>query len=425
MKCISCYSGKLEKIFALGSQPISSVFYNRKKYNLKKYPLNLFECSACKLVQFSKKTPASEMYGSNYAYKTSLSKQMIKHLNNKYLKLKKILKFNKNSYIIDIGSNDGSFLNFFSTKKKLKLFGIDPSAQVFEKNYKKNIYIINDFFSKNKLINFIKKKKIHKKKFSLITSFAMFYDLLKPNEFCRDINDILDKNGLWVSEFSYFPLLLENLTYDQICHEHVAYYSLTTFKKIIERNNLKIIDFSINEINGGSIEVICAKKESRYKIKNKKILKALKYEKKITHKAYKKFRQRVEDTRKNITLFLNKNKKKVIGYGASTKGNIVLNHCKINNKKLPLICDANKFKINKYTPGTNIKIISKTKMRKIKPKYLFVLIWSFRSEIIKEEIKYIKKGGKLVFHLPKFHMVDKYNYKKYLNKNINSDSFDL
>tara|TARA_X000001036_G_scaffold87616_1_gene79665 strand:+ start:4325 stop:5605 length:1281 start_codon:yes stop_codon:yes gene_type:complete len=426
MKCINCYSKKLKKIFTLGSQPISSAFYTHKKINLKKYPLNLFECSRCKLVQFSTKTPVSEMYGSNYGYKTSLSTNMIKHLYKKYLRYSKKIDFKNNSNIIDIGSNDGSFLNFFASKSKnLQIFGIDPSAQVFKNNYKKNIFLINDFFSKRKLSNFIKKNKLKTKKFSLITSFAMFYDLLKPNVFCKDVNDILSEDGLWISEFSYFPLLLKNLTYDQICHEHVAYYTLTSFKKIIEKNSLKIIDFTINEINGGSIEVVCAKKNSYHKINKKKILNQIIFEKKINHAAYRRFGQRVDNVKNNIISFLKMNSNDVVGYGASTKGNVILNHCKISNKDLPLICDANKFKINKYTPGSNIKIISKEKMRKMKPEYLFVLIWSFRSEVIKEEIKYIKKGGKLVFPLPKFHIVDKQNYKKYLKKKINSESFDL
>ena len=128
------------------------------------------------------------------------------------------------------------------------------------------------------------------------------------------------------------------------------------------------------------------------------------FEKKINHAAYRRFGQRVDNVKNNIISFLKMNSNDVVGYGASTKGNVILNHCKISNKDLPLICDANKFKINKYTPGSNIKIISKEKMRKMKPEYLFVLIWSFRSEVIKEEIKYIKKGGKFIIPFPSPHI---------------------
>ena len=149
-------------------------------------------------------------------------------------------------------------------------------------------------------------------------------------------------------------------------------------------------------------------------------------EKKINNKTYTQFNQRVGNVKKTINLFLNGfHKKKVIGYGASTKGNIVLNHCGISSKQLKFICDANPEKFGKYTPGSNIKIISKQKMRKLKPDYLFVLIWSFRKEVIKQEEKYIKAGGKLIFHLPMFHVVDNENYKNYLKSDFKTFAYQI
>ena len=190
--------------------------------------------------------------------------------------------------------------------------------------------------------------------------------------------------------------MLKNLTFDQICHEHVTYYSLGTFQQIAKKNNLKVIDVNLNEINGGSIEVICAKKEAKFKEQKKKIEEILNDEKKIRAKSFKKFNNRIKKIRENITSFIQNNKykdKKIIGYGASTKGNVVLNYCHISNRDISYICDANKFKFNKFTPGTNIKIISKNKMRVIKPDYLLVLIWPFRKEVINQEIEFIKKAG--------------------------------
>ena len=138
------------------------------------------------------------------------------------------------------------------------------------------------------------------------------------------------------------------------------------------------------------------------------------------------FQDRVENVKKTLLEFLkNISPKHIMGYGASTKGNIVLNHLNLTKKNLSFICDANSFKFNRYTPGSNIKIISKKQMRKRNPKYLLVLIWSFRSEVIKQEINYIKKGGKLIFHLPIFHIVDKSNYKKYLKSNFDSMSYSI
>ena len=255
---------------------------------------------------------------------------------------------------------------------------------------------------------------------SVITSFAMFYDVEDPNSFCKNIYKLLDKNGIWVVEFSYFPLLLKNLTYDQICHEHVMYYTLNTFNNIIKKNNLKIIDFSLNEINGGSIEVICSKSNSKLKTNKKKITKTIFEEKKISKSEYDKFNLRIQTSKKNIQLFLSNIKKsEIIGYGASTKGNVILNYCGITQKNLSYICDANPSKLKKLTPGSNISIISKEKMRKINPKYLLVLIWSFRSEVISQEKKFIMKGGKLLFPLPNLHVVDKDNFRNYLEKDFN------
>ena len=252
----------------------------------------------------------------------------------------------------------------------------------------------------------------------------MFYDIEDPNTFCKYIDKVLDKNGIWTLEFSYFPLLLKNLTYDQICHEHCVYYTLNTFNKILLKNNLKIIDYNLNEINGGSIEVFCAKKNSKFRAYSKKIDNLIFEEKKINQASFDRFNLRVENSKKNLLLFLeNCKKNEVIGYGASTKGNVIINYCGFNNKKIPYTCDANPKKIGKYTPGSFIKIISKNKMRKMNPKYLLVFIWSFRSEVIKQEEKFIKKGGKLVFPLPIFHIVDKENYKKYLKQDFKIFSF--
>ena len=423
MNCKNCKSKRLKKIILLNKQPISSVYLKKPNYKLKKYSLDLYECKKCRLVQFSKLPPLKEMYGETYGYRTSLSPLMINHMKNKFKKIieKKITK--KNSSILDIGSNDGTFLNFFANKKYKNLYGIDPSSKKFKNYYNKKINLITSYFSKKKIEEFTNDKK---KKFDLITSYAMFYDIENPNSFCRDINNLLKKKGIWILEMSYFPLLLKNLTYDQICHEHVTYYTLATFEKIIKKNNLKILDFSFNEINGGSIEIICVKKNNKIIVNKEKIEKIKKQESFINLNSYVKFNDRINNTKKSLNLFLENIKANdIIGYGASTKGNIVLNHCGLTNKKLKYICDANPYKFNRYTPGSNIKIISKKKMREKNPKYLLVLIWSFRSEVIKQEINYILKGGKLIFHLPIFHVVDKNNYKTFLNKSFDSFSFEI
>ena len=419
INCRNCKSSKLKKIINIGSQPLSGIFYKTKKYNLKKYSLDLFCCQECNLIQLSKTPDKRKMFGETYEYRTSLSNLMVDHIKNKIKFLKKKKYINKNSSILDIGSNDGTFLN--NLNKSMTLIGIDPSVNKFKHLYNKNILTINNFFSKKNIFNYTKKKI----QFDLISSYAMFYDVDNPNSFCKDIFKLLKNNGVWILELSYFPLMLKNLTFDQICHEHVTYYTLTVFKNIAEKNNLKIIDITLNEINGGSIEIICAKKTSKLNINKNKITEIIKDEKKISTGSYENFNKRIKKIRRLINMFINLNSKKnIIGYGASTKGNIVLNFCSINNSQIKEICDGSKKKLSKFTPGSNINIISKEKMRKKSPDYLLVLIWSFRKEIIKQEFNYLKKGGKLVFHLPRFHIVNIKNYHSYINDDFKNMSYD-
>ena len=247
MKCKNCKKNSLIRVIKIGKQPLSGFFYIKKKINLKKYSLDLYRCANCNLVQLNNTANIKMMYGKHYGYKTSVSKMMVSHLKEKVKRLKKskFLKIKNN--ILDIGSNDASFLKLFG--KKSNLYGIDPSAQKFQKEYK-GMKLIPNFFSKKNIVNYTKNKNI---KFDLISSFAIFYDVEDPNSFCRDIEMLLNDNGIWICEFSYLPLMLKNLTFDQICHEHLMYYTFSVFEEILLNNKLKVIDIKLNEINGGSI----------------------------------------------------------------------------------------------------------------------------------------------------------------------------
>ncbi len=423
MKCRNCLKKKFDKIIPIGSQPISSKTFI-KKIKLKKYPLDLYKCKNCDLVQLSKLAPAKEMYGSGYGYWTGLSQLMINHMKEKVKKLKGL---RRNSRILDIGCSDPTFLKLLRNKnKEFQLFAIDPSSEKFRKNFESNnINLIVDYFSKKKINKYFLDRKMKEQKFSLITSFAMFYDIDDPNSFCKDVCTLLEKEGVWIVEFSYFPLLLKNLTYDQINHEHVTYYTLSTLNKILKKNGLKVLDINFNEINGGSAEVFVAKKDSKRKANIKKIKKVFEQERLINFSSYKKFNLRLQNMKKVVNHFFSNNKKKIVGYGASTKGNIILNHCKIDSNDIKYIGDGNPQKWERYTPGSNIKIISKLRMRKLKPNYLFVLIWSFRSEVIKQEKKFILNGGKLIFPLPIFHIIDKENYKHFINEKLSAFGFNI
>ena len=403
-KCRSCKSKKLEKAFSLGDQYLTGVFPEHRKQTITKGFLSLVICKNCSLLQLEHSFDTGEMYGDNYGYMSSLNKAMFDHLKNKVSKLRKKIDLVSKDIIIDIGSNDGTFLGFFD--KKYKLVGVDPTIKKFYKFYKKNILKIPEFFSEESV-----KKVLENKKAKLITSISMFYDLPDPIKFAKDIYNCLDKNGLWHLEQSYMPSMIKNISYDTICHEHLEYYSLKSINYILDQVGFKIIDIEFNEINGGSFALTAAKKGSFYKQDKKTVQwllqkeEILNYNKLETHKNFYKECLKQRTLLVNLLKNLKDMKKKVFGYGASTKGNVILQFCNINENLLPYIGEVNKYKFNRFTPGSKIKIISENKLKSMKPDYLLVLPWHFKNFIIKKEQKFLSNGGKLIFPLPDIEII--------------------
>ena len=398
--CRSCYSKKLVKVFELGNQKFSGIF--PKTINQKKVPngnLSMIHCRKCSLLQLEETFDPNLMYGNNYGYMSSLNNSMLKHLYQKSLDLRKMSDLSRGDIIIDIGSNDGSFLKFFPNK--YNLVGIDPTIKKLGKFYRKDITKFPTFFSKE----FVEKK--FRKKIKLVTSISMFYDLDNPIKFAEDIYDILDGNGLWHLEQSYMPMMLKNNSYDTICHEHLEYYSLKSIKYIFDKVGFKIVDLNFNEINGGSFALTVAKKNTTKNQEAKKLVEWLIKKEELYNynsiSTLKSFFNNVEKHKKifrDLLLNLKDMKKKVIGYGASTKGNIILQYCNINSSLVPYIGEVNKFKYNRFTPGSKIKIIPEKKARDLNPDYLLVLPWHFKNFIIQKERKILKKNTKLIFPLP-------------------------
>ncbi len=403
-KCRACKNNNLSKCLDLGDQYLTGVFPKNKNQKISLGNLSLVFCNKCSLLQLSENFNHFEMYGSNYGYMSSLNKSMINHLKNKSEKIKKLSKFSKSDYLIDIGSNDGTFLSFFY--KICKTVGVDPTIKKFQKFYKKETITIPDFFS----LETIKKKNITKN-VKAITSIAMFYDLENPINFAREVYEILDKDGIWHFEQSYMPSMIKNISYDTICHEHLEYYSLKSLKYILDNSNFKIIDIELNDINGGSFAITAAKrksvkynesklvnwllrKEDLFKFNNIKTLIDFK-EKVFKHK----------QLLKDLILNIKDMKKNVAGYGASTKGNVILQFCDLNSKLIPYIVDVNPYKRNRVTPGTKIKIINDRDFKKKKPDYLLVLPWHFKNHILQKESSFLRDGGHFIFPLPDIEIV--------------------
>ena len=407
-KCRICGNKDLTKIISLGNQSLTGVFPLPNE-QVSVGPLELVKCDdkerdGCGLTQLAHNYDLSELYGDNYGYRSGLNKSMVKHLGEIVEKLTNLVKLEKGDLIVDIGSNDGTLLSLYQDKG-YELLGVDPTAEKFKEYYPDFIKYLPKFFDRDVVKNYTSKKA------KIVTSIAMFYDLTEPLKFVKDIADILDdKEGVWVTEQSYFPEMLKQKSFDTICHEHVEYYCLKQVLWMCNKAGLKIIDLNFNDTNGGSFRLTVAKKGSIYKDCGSKLKQALEKENKLflTNKIFDEFTENINGTKMDVIGFLRKIKlenKKIFGYGASTKGNVLLQYFNINSELLPAIAEVNEYKFGRTTPGTRIPIIPEKEAKKLKPDYFFVLPWHFRDNIIEKEKDYLNSGGHLVFPLPKFEIV--------------------
>ena len=306
--------------------------------------------------------------------------------------------------VLDIGSNDCTLLKFYSDD--LFRVGIDPTIEKFKKLYPPQIRGISDLFPSQRLGPLIGDKKA-----KIVTSIAMFYDLESPQQFVREIHRLLADNGVWILEQSYFLSVLECAAYDVICHEHVEYYCLRQIKWLSDRLGFKIVDLQLNDVNGGSFCITLAKSEAPYPECTQLVRETLSRENDkdlASDYPYQAFKSKVASHRLKILEFLQHARAKgdkIIGYGASTKGNVILQHCGITPDLLPSIAEVNPDKFGCFTPATGIPIIPEEQARKARPDYFFVLPWHFKDNIIERERAFLEAGGKLVFPLPELEVI--------------------
>ncbi len=402
-KCRISEDKNLINICNFGNIKLTGIFPRNKKKLIDETPLQVVFSRKSKLLQLNHNYNLPKLFGNNYGYRSGLNSSMVNHLKKKYLKLNKKLKLGSKDKILDIGSNDGTFLNFFS-KKSLRV-GCDPTSKKFRKYYDKSIKIIPKIFNK------YSSSKINGK-FKLISSIAMFYDLSNPLEFCNLVEKKLEKNGIFHVEIAYLPFILKTYSFDTFCQEHLTYFSLKSFENLIKQTNLKILDYETNSINGGSISFDLALKASVHKVNKIKLFKLRKYEikNKVNSlpnliKFFKKVKKNIFHIEKKIKS-LNGN---VHGFGASTKGNVTLQLCKLSNKEIISIYDINKDKFGSYTPGSNIKIVSENKINKDQPKNLVFFIWHFKKTIAEKLKKFNLRNTNYIWLFPKYKVIKSKN----------------
>lgn len=404
-KCRLSGSENLISVLNLGNQELTGVFPRSPTQKVTSGPMELVWSPDSGLLQLGCSFDLGEMYGDNYGYRSGLNQSMVAHLSGKVANIERKYGLAAGDCVIDIGSNDATTLKAYGTKG-LKRIGVDPTGRKFERYYTDDIKLIPDFFPTPELTAAIGNAKV-----KVVTSISMFYDLEDPIGFARSVASVLDRNGVWHLEQSYMPSMIRLNSYDTICHEHLEYYSLHCIQYIMERAGLKILDVQMNGVNGGSFAVTVAHRDSTWQPNTAVIGWLLEQELKMGFDSpapFREFESRVFAHRKALRSLieaLNADGKKVFGYGASTKGNVVLQFCQFTPKEIPFVAEINPDKFGAFTPGTHIPIISDVEAAALKPDYYLVLPWHFKDGIVRREQEYLANGGKLIVPFPEIEIV--------------------
>jgi hypothetical protein len=398
-------SSNLLPVLSLGNQALTGVFPKSASDEITIGPLDLVWCPDSGLLQLKHTYESSEMYGDNYGYRSGLNQSMVDHLTNKIRYLERLVPLNANDIVLDIGSNDCTTLKAYQQKNLIRI-GIDPTGKKFAEYYPPEIKLIPDFFSADAYRSAIDTPA------KVITSIAMFYDLEDPIAFAQQIEQCLADDGVWHFEQSYMPSMLRLNSYDTICHEHLEYYSLGVVEKILAAAGLKVVDVIMNNINGGSFAVTATKiGNTSHKMNRAVIQWLLEQEDRMginTPRPYRDFEERVYRHRDDLVRLIRSlvaDGKRVLGYGASTKGNVVLQFCGLTAADIPAIAEVNQEKFGRVTPGSHIPIISEPEARAMNPDYFLVLPWHFKEGILRREKEYMANGGKFIFPFPEIEIV--------------------
>ena len=401
-------------IVELGKHYVSDFIKSEADYEgRQKYDLNLeldTEIGAARLTEMA---PSHTMWGK-YWYRSGTNATMTKELGNIVEEITSRVKNDKTGIWLDIACNDGTLLK--QVPQGYVRIGIDPADDTFREESSKHGVIIQDYFSEAAY-----KKSTATDKASVITTIAMFYDLMDPHPFISDITKVLDDNGVWVLQLSYTPLMLEQLAFDNICHEHAYYYSLNSLQKLFAKHDLKIVDCSLNDVNGGSFRVYVQKNIADVTsfgtsplrdVCNFRVQSILNYENAHfdigSPIVWKQFMDRIEALKTQTVNFIKEEKAKgkvICGYGASTKGNTLLQWFGLDHTMIDAIAERSPYKFGLKTIGTNIPILSEEEVRAMKPDYMLVLPWHFINEFVQRENKYLSNGGKFIVPCPKFEII--------------------
>ena len=401
--CRIC-KGRIITILDFKKVALSGNFLSKNQLNKeKKYSLKTGVCNKCKHLQIQNIIDPKKLF-NHYDWETGISKSNLSLISDLLYELKKNYKLNKSSKILEIASNDSTLLYKFKKEVHCSVLGIDPAKNLSIISKKKNIDTVVDFFSHRMSVKL--KKKYNKFDFCIARNVVAHTP--NPNDIFKGLENILDKRGIFIIEVPHLENIYKDNQYDNIFHEHIGFHSVKSIIDLCNLNNLKLIDVRKIDSQGGSIRCFITKKNNSIKIK-RNVKSYLDREKKIkifNLKSWFKFAKRVNKHKKDLFDYLNMlniRHKKISGYGASGKGQSLMQVCNIG-KFLENIYDKSKIKDGKYTPGTHIKIIDPKELHSKNDDYLLLLSWNLKNEIAKQEKKFLKGGGKLIIPFPKPHI---------------------
>ncbi|HEY7562792.1 MAG TPA: class I SAM-dependent methyltransferase [Gaiellaceae bacterium] len=406
--CRVCNSPELAPVLSLGEQCIAGAFAdpNGSKPVERPIPLELVRCDmtadqdACGLLQTRHTVPAAILY-SNYWYRSGVNRTMTENLHEIAQEAESLVQLRPGDLVVDIGCNDGTLFDGYQTEG-LRYLGFDPS-DVTRYAVEKGYDVVRDFYSFERLQQHAPDRKAR-----VITSVAMFYDLEDPSAFVEDVVSALSEDGVWAMELHYMPTMLERNAFDVIVHEHLEYYSLAVIERLITQAGLETIKASLNDVNGGSIRLFFARagripideddQRALQQIRIREFELALE-----TPEPYERFKEgaeRIKTELHDICTKLHAEGKTIHIYGASTKGNTILQYADLDVSVIPYAADRNPDKWGSRTIRTNIPIIGEEESRQMKPDYYLVLPWHFLDEFLEREKDYLDGGGRFIVPLP-------------------------
>lgn len=408
--CRVC-EGALSPILSLGDHYVSD-FVDPSQPDGTKAPLELVLCQRCCLLQLKHTVPAETMY-RNYWYRSGTNQTMRVALADIAGKAERLMHLEQNDAVLDIGCNDGTLLGAYATGGIYKI-GYDPAENLAQFSRKIADKLVVGFFSADAMK---KDVELTKRQPKIITSIAMFYDIEKPNDFVSDIKKVIHPEGLWIVQMSYLPLMLKTNELGNVCHEHLEYYSLHSFEYLLRQHGFEIVDTELNDVNGGSLRAYIRSKDADPTLYGDATYRDLAAERVRLLREneiklgldglqpYSDFAFRVERIKNDVVGFIREKVaqgKKVFVYGASTKGNTVLQYYGLDHTLIKAAAERNKDKWGKVTVGMRIPIISETDARAAKPDYFLILPWHFIDEFQARERDYLLAGGRFILPAPYF-----------------------